>query len=457
MAHDDLLRVTKIKVTNLFDRYSHEVELHLRDRVTIIHGPNGVGKTVLLKLTSGLLQGRIADFAKIPFRSFEVHLSDGSSLGAVTAVQTALPLPSHLYFRPATGPEQTYEVRADLSHIAALAGQIESQANWLGRVGPDQYLDRRTNQSLSALDVVFQFSSILPPQLRKDPFLNPPPWIESISKRVVIHFVETQRLLRPAPQRDEYRYYYPGAPSPGGTQYVETVKDYAKDLQDRISRAVTTYARQSQALDQSFPVRLLSPDASPTAAIDDLKIRMRELEQKRERLKRIGLVAEDYAYPFDVNKLEEATTAQQSVMTLYVDDTAQKLGVFDSLARRIEIMLDIINKKFQHKSIRMSRDRGIAAFTPEGKQLELEALSSGEQHELVLLYDLLFKVSANTLVLIDEPELSLHVTWQKEFMPDLLQIASAANLDVLLATHSPFIVGDRTDLMVELRTDGRQA
>ncbi len=34
----DLLRVTGIRVANLFDRYSHDVALRMDDRVTIIHG-----------------------------------------------------------------------------------------------------------------------------------------------------------------------------------------------------------------------------------------------------------------------------------------------------------------------------------------------------------------------------------------------------------------------------------
>jgi len=44
--------------------------------------------------------------------------------------------------------------------------------------------------------------------------------------------------------------------------------------------------------------------------------------------------------------------------------------------------------------------------------LKLTDLSSGEQQEVVMLYELLFCVQPGTLVLIDEPELSLHVVWQ---------------------------------------------
>ena len=109
-----------------------------------------------------------------------------------------------------------------------------------------------------------------------------------------------------------------------------------------------------------------------------------------------------------------------------------------------------MNAKFQHKRIRLDRQRGLVAKSDKDESLELDYLSSGEQHELVLHYDLLFRVPPNTVVLIDEPELSLHVAWQKRFLPDLVEIVQLSGFDVLIATHSPFIVGDREDLMVAL-------
>jgi predicted ATP-binding protein involved in virulence len=458
MALNDLLRVTKIRVEGLFDRYSHEVDLHLDERITIIHGPNGVGKTVLLRLTDALLSGKLTDFAKIPFKKFEVSLSDGSTIGASQAAESQASktgLPSTFFLKSASGAEESFEVKVDYAEVVTLAARIESDVSWLARLSKDQYLDRRSGETLSALELVSKYPEFLPNPWRKQGVFTTPEWLQNIRKRVEIHLVAAQRLLRFSALRDEdFRsgaYYHPGYQQ---TQYVDTVKDYAKDLHKRISDALQGYAREAQSLDQSFPERLLTASDWSSSPVQGLKDRMQKLERKREQLKRIGLVAEDRTYPFNIAALETVTDAQRSVMTLYVDDTERKLGVFDDLAQRIEIMLDIINKKFQHKTIQISRDRGLAAVTPEGKQLELDALSSGEQHELVLLYDLLFRVKANTLVLIDEPELSLHVTWQKSFLPDLLEIVNAAKLDVLLATHSPFIVGDRSDLMIELRAGG---
>ena len=81
-------------------------------------------------------------------------------------------------------------------------------------------------------------------------------------------------------------------------------------------------------------------------------------------------------------------------------------------------------------------------------------LSSGEQHELVILYELIFRTAPDSLVLIDEPELSLHVAWQAQFVPDLERMAKLTGFRSILATHSPEIVGDRWDLTVELHAPG---
>ena len=122
----------------------------------------------------------------------------------------------------------------------------------------------------------------------------------------------------------------------------------------------------------------------------------------------------------------------------------------DNLSERVYLLLDIVNKKFRNKSISLDKQEGLKAVSSTGASLDLDALSSGEQHELVLIYDLLFRVDPDTLVLLDEPELSLHLTWQKQFLQDLLNIVEATRFDAIVATHSPFIVGDRHDLMVPL-------
>ncbi len=55
----------------------------------------------------------------------------------------------------------------------------------------------------------------------------------------------------------------------------------------------------------------------------------------------------------------------------------------------------------------------------------------------MLAYDLLFNVKQGSLVLIDEPEISLHIAWQQEFLNDIARIAQTVSLRFMVATHSP--------------------
>ena len=51
MAQSELLRLKRIEVDGLFRVYDHRIDLDLNDRVTLLHGPNGVGKTSILRMT----------------------------------------------------------------------------------------------------------------------------------------------------------------------------------------------------------------------------------------------------------------------------------------------------------------------------------------------------------------------------------------------------------------------
>jgi predicted ATPase len=77
-------------------------------------------------------------------------------------------------------------------------------------------------------------------------------------------------------------------------------------------------------------------------------------------------------------------------------------------------------------------------------------LSSGERQLLVILTHLYFNSLARkaNVLIIDEPELSLHVKWQEMFV-SAMELASP-NIQFILATHSPSIILDRTDACVDI-------
>src|SRR3990172_3107792 len=68
------MRVTNVSVVGLFDVFNHSIPMNMLDRITIIHGPNGFGKTVLLKLLNGLLSAHYQELRAYPFRVLRVDM-----------------------------------------------------------------------------------------------------------------------------------------------------------------------------------------------------------------------------------------------------------------------------------------------------------------------------------------------------------------------------------------------
>jgi predicted ATP-dependent endonuclease of OLD family len=78
----------------------------------------------------------------------------------------------------------------------------------------------------------------------------------------------------------------------------------------------------------------------------------------------------------------------------------------------------------------------------DGKTTSVEALSSGERQILVILAHLMFNryFRKSGVVIIDEPELSLHLKWQGMFVEEVTRLSP--DTQFIMATHSPEIVGD---------------
>ena len=147
-------------------------------------------------------------------------------------------------------------------------------------------------------------------------------------------------------------------------------------------------------------------------------------------------------------------------LSVYLKDFESKLGVFDDLLEKLELFSNILNeRRFTFKSIRISRSKGFYFVTSKGKELDLTQLSSGEQHEVVLLYELIFNVKPNVLVLIDEPELHLNAEWHSDFVERLQEYGP--HNQYILATHSEQMFGsvdaDRRALLIPMESESRLA
>lgn len=84
----------------------------------------------------------------------------------------------------------------------------------------------------------------------------------------------------------------------------------------------------------------------------------------------------------------------------------------------------------------------------EDVTISLKALSSGEKQLFILLTEALLQKEKNYLFIADEPELSLHIKWQKKILPEMLSINP--NAQIIVATHSPEVASNYPDKIINM-------
>jgi len=359
------MRIKEISITDLFGVFNHVIPLNLEERITIIYGKNGVGKTKLLKLISEICSSVCYETPSINFGQLTLSFDNDETL------------------------------------------KVDGKKIEDSPAGHELFLDQ----------------------------------ISSIYSKINVRFIEDTRLLYS--MADNRMQHY------NRQSTLQTVSSYAQELAKNIQAKITEYGTLSQSLDRTFPARVLQQKAMPEFNDESFKNKLDNLEKIRSKLIDYGLLVQDNNQ--DIKLQGDIDESTKKILSVYIEDAEKKLSLFDDIARKIDLLTRIINKKFNYKHMKVNKNGGFSFATDGGKFLHPTKLSSGEQHELVLLYELLFKVKPNSLILIDEPELSLHVEWQVQFLKDLQEITKLSNIDVLIATHSPDIIHDRWDLTVELK------
>ena len=84
----------------------------------------------------------------------------------------------------------------------------------------------------------------------------------------------------------------------------------------------------------------------------------------------------------------------------------------------------------------------------EGKEFDISGLSSGEKQLFLRALSLKFLNVNNSIILIDEPEISLHPRWQRKIINVYENIGE--NNQLIIATHSPHIIGNVTKEQIRI-------
>ncbi|NDV57889.1 AAA family ATPase [Bacteroides sp. 519] len=163
--------------------------------------------------------------------------------------------------------------------------------------------------------------------------------------------------------------------------------------------------------------------------------------------------------PLTLDLLDAIYTTGQSKNTFY--DYRLKATNFpeqaDSINKRIQSFYKLIDKQFSttNKKIEVDPHTNKLIFKQNGNTIQLEDLSSGEKQFLLIMFKVFLMEEKPYILLMDEPEISMHIEWQFELINTIRELNP--NCQIILATHSPGIFGngwgDKVVYMEDIMSD----
>lgn len=192
------------------------------------------------------------------------------------------------------------------------------------------------------------------------------------------------------------------------SRWEESTEEIPDKLTEHMQEAESSYSQKANELDSTFPERLFSQ----RTGIDkkDFHDELKLMHERVQKLHRNGFVR------IQELKNMEFRPDDARALRVYFDDFNSKYQEFAELLDRLDLFKDIVNRRFRFKRVEISNTRGIDVIDESsGEMIPLSRLSSGEKEIIVLFYNLLFENADGGVLLVDEPETSLHIAWQRMF------------------------------------------
>lgn len=414
--------ICKIEVERLFGQYTYSIPTQPDERelsdVVILYGNNGCGKTTILKLLYNVLlpvqrPGSKSLVGKTRFGRFRVIMRDGTT---VTVDRPTEKLLGSYNYRVEKGTEVIKEIYLEADADGAIrpkGPKEEEEFQDLLRALAEMNLgiwflqdDRRFQSHIYSEDEQERMSRV---------GLHARYEVE----RGEIDEDQLSMLLRIAMRRS-----------------FDCIKNQALSGSNIGSTNANTIYEEIIKNIVEYPTTEL---ADPSAKVEKVKKVLMTLERRNEQFARLGLTSE-----FEVGQLiaimEKGTSESQkiilNVLKPYTEGIKVRLDALEETQQLITTLLENINELYDDKRVLFNINEGLSIVSRTQTPLTPGMLSSGEKQLLLLLCDTIAAREKPSIFIIDEPEISLNVKWQRRLIRLLQDCIKGSSVQFFLATHS---------------------
>ena len=434
------MKLNSIIIDGLFGMFNYNLQFGEDSHYMILTSPNGYGKTTILNIINALANTDLYYFYWLNFRAISLSFADGAKL--VVDSEDVVPKTEGREERPDVPTESSREV--SFLWIDTRGGQSRFVIN-----------EKLINKAVRSIGYyegryvsgIYPFSKEFREFVHRNPKMldlmareqnNSAFFLQVKSINTV--FIEAQRIFNANVPSEQSNYSIHAERSTSLPNY--TINEVADRIKQILRQARYQYLEYTQNKSNQLIYRLLS-DNYDILSREEYQLVRKDLLDKTQELKEYGLI--------DEVDIPEYDKAHDKELSAHIKETMEKFSRLDDVYAKVKLFSNLIGKKhFTAKTIVFSREKGLLAVANDQKWLDLSDLSSGEQNVIVMLYYLVFEYKKNKLLLIDEPEISLHVAWQYQYIEELEEILELNDGQAIIATHSPQIIGERWDKCIDL-------
>ncbi len=414
------MQISRLQIKNLYDQYNYNIDFNSeeKEQITILTGPNGYGKTTILRILKSLNPKSLYYFYVIKFNEIIISFDNNTVLNitqtykteteSIFAVDHKEDLKKEVRFtwNKADGEPLTHFVYNNTNIEKARRTYKFLRGTYSRRKAFEDLTNREKEEILLDNE---EFNEYIAKANGQEQFLMQLEALRSC-------YIPSNRIYNEAHEENEKL----------------PIEKVCEALKDEMIKAKYDFLIHSQRIDSIFIKKVLGSiyEDCSLSSYNELKA---EVENQMN-------TAAEYKLAEKV-EIPEYNEENKAVLFAYLKGLKEKFSKFSTILEKTNLFHKMLTSKgFANKSVETSTQHGFRVKSNNGDIIDGYKLSSGEQNEIIMLYRLIYEVPDQGLLLIDEPENSLHVAWQKTIVDDMKEIASVKRLQIIIATHSPSIV-----------------
>lgn len=441
--------LSAVRVTGMHGQF--DVDVTLKPGLNVLYGQNGRGKTTLLHLIANTLELDFERFQHLHFQEIEIDIDNGSTLKILPAENSETGVRVLLNGQIMHWREEYGD--AAKRHREILRNVLGNKPNYLPAFR--SILERVKNENYGATLTQSQQQELekIGANEAKNSrgFEFPAAASRYFGLRREAGYLTAQKTLQ---CRQWFGAFVPLIRYPSITEVTDRLESEFRDAELEV-------AALERTMFSDFFVEtmraLLSTEESPSE---------QEVETLVERIRTAVDIEDDTSIdahsPKVLYQLAEsveevaaqgarAGAPEKRVLKLYADILERRGTGRKNSFVKLRMFEEAVNKFLDNKTLHIAEARRIGVRTTRTTYVESEnkqqypltSLSSGERQVLTMLFSASRLGAASGAFLIDEPELSLHIDWQRIVLEELM--AQAGGRQIIACTHSPEVGADHMD------------